>query len=574
MEFKKIWIGEARNMNLVKKLLISFLSVILFLVINSGITYYQFYSIENGYSTMIDDRTKKIELATKAIMEAKNGQLVIRGYLFTGNEKELNNYYDARDNFAQYIEEILAISKQDEAKEIINRMVAVEEAYHQVAEKLINLKRAKKMEEVMNLMNTEAAEINRELEATANELFAFQQKNIEISSTQLADETRTTTLFILMISLVSIIIAITIAIFISRNISNRLNPLTVYSEKIAEGDLSIEEINVKGKDEIAQLAESFNKMLINLKNIIHQVDQTSGQLAASSEELLATSQETTASTNQVATTISEMAKNIKYQDDLIQESGQAILAIVKGITQIANNVNIVASSATETSQQANQGSRNMENVVEQMNHIYDATVNSNQVITELEKRSSEIEKIIEVITEIAEQTNLLALNAAIESARAGEHGKGFAVVADEVRKLAEQSRSFANQIGEIIKFIQSDTMMAAELMKKGLEQVTSGRKVAEETGEMFKQILNSIEHVNAQTQELSAISKEISAGAEQVNIGASKVMELSKVNSASTDEISIVTEEQLAASEEVSSSASSLAHLAEEMRKMVGKFKM
>jgi methyl-accepting chemotaxis protein len=58
----------------------------------------------------------------------------------------------------------------------------------------------------------------------------------------------------------------------------------------------------------------------------------------------------------------------------------------------------------------------------------------------------EIGEIIGGITGITEQTNMLALNATIEGARAGE----LAVVAKEVRKLADQSRSSAGQILELI----------------------------------------------------------------------------------------------------------------------------
>ena len=100
---------------------------------------------------------------------------------------------------------------------------------------------------------------------------------------------------------------------------------------------------------------------------------------------------------------------------------------------------------------AQKGKELTDDLVLQMNEISVGAEKVAQTMESLEKKSTEINKIVEVITGIATETNLLALNAAIEAARAGDAGKGFAVVAEQVRKLAEDSKQAADQINDLIK---------------------------------------------------------------------------------------------------------------------------
>ena len=85
---------------------------------------------------------------------------------------------------------------------------------------------------------------------------------------------------------------------------------------------------------------------------------------------------------------------------------------------------------------------------------------------QIEKASSEIAKIINVIDEIAFQTNLLALNAGVEAARAGEAGKGFAVVAQEVRELAQRSANAAKEIKDLITKSTNEVSVGVELVNR------------------------------------------------------------------------------------------------------------
>ncbi len=75
--------------------------------------------------------------------------------------------------------------------------------------------------------------------------------------------------------------------------------------------------------------------------------------------------------------------------------------------------------------------------------LLDTTEKSNSYI-------EESDKIIQYVDKIAQKTKILGLNANIEAARAGEAGKGFSVVAVEIQKLANNSKSFADEIREIL----------------------------------------------------------------------------------------------------------------------------
>ncbi len=575
MKFTKRFAGKPQmKFGVRAKLLAGFFSVLALLAVVAIITNFEFNKMNSQYSSSIDDRMEKLNLIVEMKDAVMREQLALQKYMANSDGESLIEFEGAVEDFAKSSKKYLSTTKSAEGKKIGENFIGAEAQYYDVASEAFTLIRDEQTVKVRLLMQQKGNQLIFALNSAAEDAIKYQQDELDLTSEKLSGNVQRVALLIIALSVAAFVIGMVIATYISRMISKPVKLVSQAAKQLAGGNLAIEKINVKNKDEIGQLAADFNEMATNLRNIIFQVSSTSEQVAASAEEMMASADQTNSATNQVATAIQEVAGGAELQSKNTEESAKAVGEMASAIQRVAVTTSTVAESAVDTTKQAMLGHDSLEKVIEKMKAINHTTSETNSVIKDLDRKSAEIGKIIEVITGIADQTNLLALNAAIEAARAGEHGKGFAVVADEVRKLAELSRQSASQISGLIEVIQKETHQVVEMMNKGTVEISEGTSLVENTGRTFDEIMRSIENVSSEIQEVSAISEEMSASVMQVNASIDEVTKIARDSVASTAEIASATEEQLASMEEVSSSSASLAKLAENLREMVAKFRV
>lgn len=541
---------------------------------------YQSYNgsvnMEKQSDSIVLDAIPISTAADSLLADLVNEETGVRGYLVTGDEKFLDPYTLGKN---QYQKDLQLIRSHENEHPIMKKLVENQalpqmDQLQSFFENEINLVKGAHFDQARKNIDN-GKQFMDQFRQIHQKIQEDNQKLINDSWQASKDSGKQARMIIEIGVVIAFLISLVGGLLLARSIALPIRLVSRQLKEIAEGEGDLtKEIHIKSSDEIGILAQTFNQMLKNLRQLIGQIALTAEQVSASSEQLTASAEQTTKATEQVALISEELALGSDKQVKGIQQSAVAVQQMSHGLTQIAQNTQIASTNTHLALSKSLEGNQAIQKAVNEMRLIHQTVAELSRNIQGLGHRSNEINQIVEVITNIASQTNLLALNAAIEAARAGEHGRGFAIVADEVRKLAEQSSTSAGQIAELISTIQSETHQAVSLMEQGSQEVTTGIQSVNVAGTSFEEIQSAIQEVSSQVEDVSASTQQLSSYATQVVAAFDEIAAVTETTSAGSQNVSAATEEQLATMQEIASSAGALSSLAEEMQTVVGKFKV
>jgi len=370
------------------------------------------------------------------------------------------------------------------------------------------------------------------------------------------------------------------------NMVQYLREMAGISEAIAGGDLSVE-INPRSSRDT--LGKAFREMTLGLRNMVKNVRDSAAQVASGSNQVASASDESAKISVQAASAIDEvtstmhemsinvqnMVKSTQMQASNVSETSASIDEMVASIQRVADTAKVLLDISQRSRDEVHNGINTMEKATDGLSRINASIGSSAEIISALGQRADDIGKIIEVIDDLAEQTNLLALNAAIEAARAGEHGLGFAVVADEVRKLAEKSAQSTREISELIQSIQKEARKAVDNMEKSTSIVNEGISLGGDLSGALKKISSVVSEVYKFAQEIGAATNEQSHGSSQIAKATTRLNEITHEINSSVEEQASGAQAVVRAMEKMrelvqrsSSGSTELAASAEQMSKM------
>ncbi|EGA65338.1 methyl-accepting chemotaxis protein [Vibrio brasiliensis] len=494
------------------------------------------------------ERKRLFRLYADSYTSLANALSSMRDFLLYGTQDHLDKYQDflkSHDKSVQEIEskkELLSSSDQG----LWSLFKEMQQLYFPLADQVVTLRKSADWNIANQKMANELVPAVEQLNSSFETVISQQQALADASGQGIFNSVSNVIKLLLASIALVVIVSVTTAHFMGKNIGRRVATVSKRAEAIADGDVSQAPLQIEGSDELASLTQSINKMNDELASIVKGVTAKANTVGDSMKSLLDANGQT--------------VSQVERQKATMELVGQQVGEVSRSASDTAMQAEQSVTNLVESKSQIEHGTNALDLNKNTVGLLHSTIEKASFQVDELSKESEAIGRVTEVIEGLAEQTNLLALNAAIEAARAGEYGRGFAVVADEVRLLATRTTESTTEINNIVNAIQTST-------KAVVNEIEKSKGLAEEGADHTEQAYGTLSSTTEQIEALNQQMKELLSSAQQQSQATDEIQSLMEQVIASVDDVADI-------SHSSSDVSSQVRNQVDELNREMGQFKI
>jgi methyl-accepting chemotaxis protein len=515
------WGQKTVKMTIGAKLGTGFGTIIALLAISAGTAYYNISLMQTSLHQVLDEAVPTVRICDRLLTSLSEATGSLRGYVAVDSDTAHADTFRASN--AEYWQSIgdqldllgkYASSENSNVdRQHVDHIMKMARDLHEYHLEVFALGATKQDSRGENTRNLAVDEIwlkivlpeGREFKATVDKIAAAAEDREKLNRAQLDAASRTMIVALGVATLISIITGCVVAVVLSRKMATTVRALADRAQQISQGDLRGAAVDVQSADELGQLADGFNVMLANLRDLTGQILSVTENVNSAASQISSSTKQQASSTKEQAATVQEVTSTMQE----ISQSGAQIVAKAKEVAAVAEQASSASKSGMDAVQNTN---RTMEAIREQVEEVAEN-------IVALSEKTQAVGEIISTVNEIAEQSNLLALNATIEAAEAGEEGNRFSVVAGEMKNLADQAKECTVHVRKILGEIQKAINTSVMLTEEAVKRVESGKQQADVSENVIRQISSTTEESIQAFQQIIGATNQQQVGLEQVARG-------------------------------------------------------
>lgn len=528
---------------------------------------YNSIQLQTSYNEMLDN----IFVAQSA---SNNANLILQSYTKVINFNDSSYLEEAEVTLELYKDEMARILVIGDPENIaVQRRQLVYDDFVANAQGFLDAKKAGDLQAQDTTFNN--AQTLKETVKTQMDAFITEEINKSVETKAEIQKSFTGALVVVaIVFIVGFLLVLATILYVSNYISGGLKRLSKNATEIGNGNLNVELKEVNSQDELHTLTEAFRVMEENLRTIVSDQKNMSGEISGATSELLVNVDEANKASVEIADSVAGMIDKMVDQKAKMEDIGEQIGNITEKTSEIQNISQKAKEEAVKSLEAVSVGEDNIDEFVVKMTEIKDTTNSTRTSVDQLIKVANDMNGILESMNGISDQTTLLSLNASIEAARAGAEGRSFGVVAQEIRKLAENSGELGEDIGTMIADTQRILKEVNQYMSEVQVKIDESEGINKEVAKSFTHIKGMNEEVDVNNQQIDNSIDDLSKLINLIELASGDTFELVQDNQSYSESISAAVEEEVATFEEIKEYVESLDSLAETGTEQLSRFKL